>query len=85
MIWRMWIASAHGWRHPPAGTSSTSSLHFQVMETFQGLPGTENVAETIARAEGLDSRRIDMLGALQREQANPVKAGGLQLAKKTDA
>ena len=60
------------------------SLHFQVLKTFQSLLGTEDVTETIAKAEGLNSRLIDMLGALQREQANPVKAGGLQLAKKAD-
>ena len=61
------------------------SLHFQVLKTFQSLLGTEDVTETIAKAEGLNSKLIDMLGALQREQANPVKAGGLQLAKKADA
>jgi len=61
------------------------SLHFQALKTFQSLLGTEDVTETIAKAEGLNSKLIDMLGALQREQANPVKAGGLQLAKKADA
>ena len=54
-----------------------------MLKTFQSLLGTEDVTETIARAEGLNSKLIDMLGALQREQANPVKAGGLHLAKKT--
>lgn len=61
------------------------SLHFQALKTFQSLLGTEDVTETIAKTEGLNSKLIDMLGALQREQANPVKAGGLQLAKKADA
>ena len=61
------------------------SLHFQVLKTFQSLLGTEDVTETIAKAEGMNYKLIDMLGALQREQANPVKAGGLQLAKKADA
>ena len=61
------------------------SLHFQALKTFQSLLGTEDVTETIAKAEGLNSKLIDMLGALQREQANLVKAGGLQLAKKADA
>ena len=61
------------------------SLHFQVLKTFQSLLGTEDVTETIAKAEGLNSKLIDMLGTLQREQANPVKAGGLQLSKKADA
>ena len=59
------------------------SLHFQVLKTFQSLLGTEDVTETIAKAEGLNAKLIDLLGALQREQTNPVKAGGLQLAKKT--
>ena len=61
------------------------SLHFQALKTFQSLLGTEDVTETIAKAEGLNSKLIDMLGTLQREQANLVKAGGLQLAKKADA
>lgn len=60
------------------------SLHFQVLKTFQSLLGTEDVTETIAKAEGLNSKLIDMLSALQREQVNPVKAGGLQLARKTN-
>lgn len=67
------------------GFEHEHSLHFQVLKTFQSLLGTEDVTETIAKAEGLNSKLIDMLGALQREQANPVKAGGLQLAKKADA
>ena len=61
----------------------THSLQYQVLKTFQSLLGTEDVSETIAKAEGLNAKLIDMLGALQREQAYPVKAGGLQLAKKT--
>lgn len=60
------------------------SLQYQVLKTFQSLLGTEDVTETIAKAEGLNGKLIDMLGALQREQASPVKAGGLQLAKKTE-
>jgi len=59
------------------------SLQYQVLKTFQSLLGTEDVTETIAKAEGLNAKLIDMLGALQREQTNSVKAGGLQLAKKT--
>lgn len=62
----------------------THSLQFQVLKTFQSLLGTEDVTETIAKAESLNSRLIDMLGAFQREQASPVKTGGLQLAKKAD-
>ena len=62
----------------------THSLQYQVMKTIQSILGTEDVTETIAKAEGLNSKLIEMLGALQREQASPVKAGGLQLAKKSN-
>ena len=62
----------------------THSLQYQVMKAIQSILGTEDVTETIAKAEGLNAKLIDMLGALQREQASPVKAGGLQLAKKSN-
>ena len=63
----------------------THSLQFQVLKTLQSLLGTEDVTETIARAENLNSKLIDMLGALQREQASTVKTGGLQLARKPES
>ena len=56
-----------------------------LLTTTQKLNTDGSITETIAKAEGLNSKLIDMLGTLQREQANPVKAGGLQLAKKADA
>lgn len=62
----------------------THSLQFQVLKTFQSLLGTQDVTETIAKAESLNSKLIDMLGALQREQASPAKAGGLQFARKPE-
>ena len=62
----------------------THSLQFQMLKTIHSILGTEDVTETIAKAESLNSKLIDMLGALQRKQASPVKAGGLQLAKKSD-
>ena len=62
----------------------THSLQYQVLKTIQSILGTEDVTETIAKAEGLNAKLIDMLGALQREQASPVKAGALQLAKKSN-
>ena len=62
----------------------THSLQYQVLKTIQSILGTEDVTETIAKAESLNSKLIDMLGALQREQTSPVKAGGLQLAKKAE-
>ena len=62
----------------------THSLQYQILKTVQSILGTEDVTETIAKAESLNSKLIDMLGALQREQASPMKAGGLQLAKKAE-
>lgn len=59
----------------------TYSLQFQVLNPFQNLLGTEDVTETIARVENLNSRLIDMQGALQREQASLVKAGGFAVGK----
>ena len=47
------------------------SLHFQVLKTFQSLLGTEDVTETIAKAEGLNSKLIDMLGTLQQRKRMP--------------
>ena len=62
----------------------THSLQYQVLTTIQSILGTENVTETIAKAESLNGKLIDMLGALQREQISPVKTGGLQMAKRSD-
>lgn len=62
----------------------THSLQYQVLKTIQSILGTEDVTQTIAKAESLNSKLIDMLGALQREQASPVKTGGLQLSKKNN-
>ena len=62
----------------------THSLQYQVLKTIQSILGTEDVTETIGKAESLNGKLIDMLGALQREQTSPVKAGGLQLAKKSE-
>lgn len=62
----------------------THSLQFQALKTIQSILGTEDVTETIAKAESLNSKLIDMLGALQREQTSPVKTRGLQLAKKNN-
>ncbi len=62
----------------------THSLQYQMLKTVQSILGTEDVTETIAKAESLNGKLIDMLGALQHEQASPVKAGGLQLAKKSE-
>lgn len=56
------------------------SLEYRLGKVFDSLLGAENLADTIARAEGLNSKLIDMLGALRKSQ--PLSAGGIQLAKK---
>lgn len=49
------------------------SLDYRLGRMLEGLPGTESLAESIAKAEGLNSKLIDMLGALH--SAPAVKAG----------
>lgn len=57
------------------------SLEYQLGRTFASLLGTENLAETIAKAEGLNSKLIDMLDAV-RKQSPAMVGSGLQFAKK---
>lgn len=57
------------------------SLEYRAGKVFESLLGTENLAETLAKAEGLNSKLIDMMGAFQRQQA-PVGLGGMRLARK---
>lgn len=57
------------------------SLAYKVGRVFESLLGTENLADTIAHAEGLNSKLIDMLSALQKEQ-KPTELGGMRFAKK---
>lgn len=56
------------------------SLEYRIGRTFETLLGTEDLTKTIARAEGLNSKLIDMLGAVQKQPA--ANTGGLKLAKK---
>lgn len=58
------------------------SLEYRMGKVFESLLGTENLTETVAKAEGLNSKLIDLLGLLQRQQA-PVGPAGMHLAKKT--
>lgn len=57
------------------------SLAYRVGKVFESLLGTENLADTIARAEGLNSKLIDMLGALQKE-GKPAEISGMRFSKK---
>lgn len=54
------------------------ALDYRLGRTLEGLLGTEPLAESIARAEGLNSKLIDLLGAVQSAPAVP----GVSLAKK---
>ena len=60
------------------------ALSYKLGQVFESLLGTENLTETVAKAEGLNSALIDMLGALQKEKAAKPTVGGsvMQFAKK---
>lgn len=57
------------------------SMEYKLGKIFEGMLGTENLTESIARAEGLNSKLIDMLAAFQDKKPVPA-AGGLRLDKK---
>lgn len=56
------------------------SLSRMLMKTFGALLGTEDLTQTVAKAEALNSKLIDMLAAVQKQPA--ANTGGLKLAKK---
>ena len=56
------------------------SLSRMVMKTFGALLGAEDLTQTIAKAETLNGKLIDMLGAVQKQPV--ANTGGLKLAKK---
>ena len=57
------------------------SLSRMIMKTFASLLGSEDLAQTVAKAEVLNGKLIDMLAAVQKQPA--ANTGGLKLAKKT--
>lgn len=57
------------------------SLEYRMGKTFGSLLSTENLLETVAKAEGLNSKLIDMLGAVRKEQKHS-EVGGIRFAKK---
>ena len=61
------------------------SLEYRAGKVFESLLGTENLAETLAKAEGLNSKLIDMMGAFGHKQAgnSGIGNGVMQFAKKT--
>ena len=56
------------------------SLSRMLMKTFGALLGTEDLTQTVAKAEALNSKLIDMLGAVQKQPV--ANTGGLKLVKK---
>ena len=61
------------------GFEREHSLDYQTLKTFQSLLGTEDIAATIAKAEGLNTKLIELLGAVQK---SPATVSPLQFAKK---
>lgn len=56
------------------------SLSRMLMKTFGALLGTEDLTQTVAKAEALNGKLIDMLATVQKQPV--ANTGGLQLAKK---
>ncbi len=52
-----------------------------LLKTFSSFLGTEDLMQTIAKAEGLNGKLIEMLAAVQKEKK---PAGGVNFAKKQD-
>lgn len=71
-------------RSAKANFERQHALPYKVGQVFESLLGTENLTETVAKAEGLNSALIDMLGALQKEKAAKPNIGGtmIQFSKK---
>ena len=59
------------------------SLTHRVGKVLESLLGTENLTDTVAHAEQLNSKLIDMLGAMRKEQM-PGNVAGLKLAKRAE-
>lgn len=58
------------------------TMEYKLSKVFESLLGTENLVETIAKAEGLNSKLIDLLGAMQTKK--PATATGLRFDKKAE-
>ena len=58
------------------------SLIYKLNRSLGDLLGAENLMESIAKAEGLNEKLIEMLGMAQEKKA--TEFGGLKLAKKQD-
>lgn len=73
-------------RSAKANFERQHALSHKVGQVFESLLGTENLTETVEKAEGLNSALIDMLGALQKEKAAKPNIGGtiIQFSKKKE-
>lgn len=59
------------------------SLAHRFGKVFESLLGTENLTDTVAHAERLNSKLIDMLGAMRKEQTHG-SVTGLKLARRAE-
>lgn len=59
------------------------SMDYKLGKVFESLLGTENLVETIAKAEGLNSKLIDLLGAMQTKK--PAAVSGMRFDKKAES
>lgn len=62
------------------GFEEKHSLSRMLMKTFGALLGAEDLTQTVAKAEALNDKLIEMLAAVQKQPT--ANAGGLKLAKK---
>ena len=58
------------------------SLEYRMNKVFASLLGTEDLAETIAKAEGLNSKLIDLFGMVRNEEKKPGEGTGLRFDKR---
>ena len=56
------------------------TMEYKLRKVFDSLLGTENLVETIAKAEGLNSKLIDLMGAMQTKK--PAAVSGMRFDKK---
>ncbi len=60
------------------------SMDYRLGKIFASLLGTEDLMETVAKAEGLNTKLIDMLEAVQ-DKKQHSEVGGIRFAKKQDS
>lgn len=58
------------------------SMEYRLGKTFASLLGTEDLMETVAKAEGLNTKLVDVLDAM-RDKKQHSEVGGVRFAKKS--